>query len=540
MFPTENALALCAPDLQNAAPYHAFNADMPTQQQLDCTFQDLDYNGAAPYTYDTVDHGHADSMLVIPAGGSASNMVKAPLAMQQEYAFEPFVHTPPPDAMTFGDPHHHRHHLHHHHHAAAIDIKGDLDELCPVCGDVVSGYHYGLLTCESCKGFFKRTVQNKKVYSCAIEKKCVIDKQQRKRCPYCRFQKCIEVGMKLEAVRPDRMRGGRNKFGPMYKRDRARKMQVKRRMLAAKMGGMCQYDGTLTLTATRRRPPPPWRQDIKRTYHSCSSSHVRGGHRAQDTADAGLERLAALCRVLDNSLFSLVEWARRSHFFKDLKVCCTMRQIALEAHARSFKKRLLSWDYFPRVQTALRTPPLIIELRENAADDKLWRDSLFSIIYSQTYAADTGADAGSTFELMCRVLDNSLFSLVEWARRSHFFKDLKVDDQMKLLHVSWSEMLMLDHIYQHSANGLPDETRLPNGQKFSLANMCLFGFTNMADRLEELFRKLRQLKFDRNDYICLKFLILMNPDVPGLLNPKVVESAQEKVNCALLEYCETF
>lgn len=27
----------------------------------------------------------------------------------------------------------------------------DVDELCPVCGDNVSGYHYGLLTCESCK-----------------------------------------------------------------------------------------------------------------------------------------------------------------------------------------------------------------------------------------------------------------------------------------------------------------------------------------------------------------------------------------------------
>jgi hypothetical protein len=37
------------------------------------------------------------------------------------------------------------------------------DSCCPVCGDKVSGYHYGLLTCESCKGFFKRTVQNKKV-----------------------------------------------------------------------------------------------------------------------------------------------------------------------------------------------------------------------------------------------------------------------------------------------------------------------------------------------------------------------------------------
>lgn len=80
----------------------------------------------------------------------------------------------------------------------AIDFKHLFEELCPVCGDKVSGYHYGLLTCESCKGFFKRTVQNKKVYTCVAERSCHIDKTQRKRCPYCRFQKCLEVGMKLE------------------------------------------------------------------------------------------------------------------------------------------------------------------------------------------------------------------------------------------------------------------------------------------------------------------------------------------------------
>lgn len=76
--------------------------------------------------------------------------------------------------------------------------EGIVEELCPVCGDKVSGYHYGLLTCESCKGFFKRTVQNKKVYTCVAERSCHIDKTQRKRCPFCRFQKCLEVGMKLE------------------------------------------------------------------------------------------------------------------------------------------------------------------------------------------------------------------------------------------------------------------------------------------------------------------------------------------------------
>lgn len=78
------------------------------------------------------------------------------------------------------------------------DTKEGIEELCPVCGDKVSGYHYGLLTCESCKGFFKRTVQNKKVYTCVADRSCQIDKTQRKRCPYCRFQKCLEVDMKLE------------------------------------------------------------------------------------------------------------------------------------------------------------------------------------------------------------------------------------------------------------------------------------------------------------------------------------------------------
>nr|CAH8842172.1 unnamed protein product [Trichobilharzia regenti] len=88
-----------------------------------------------------------------------------------------------------------------------------LCENCPICGDKVSGYHYGLPTCESCKGFFKRTVQNKKEYHCNEKGRCVVDRQHRKRCAYCRFQKCLNVGMKVEAVREDRMRGGRSRRG---------------------------------------------------------------------------------------------------------------------------------------------------------------------------------------------------------------------------------------------------------------------------------------------------------------------------------------
>lgn len=89
---------------------------------------------------------------------------------------------------------------------------GNAKHLCAICGDRASGKHYGVYSCEGCKGFFKRTVRKDLTYACREERHCIIDKRQRNRCQYCRYQKCLACGMKREAVQEERHKGHKN-FG---------------------------------------------------------------------------------------------------------------------------------------------------------------------------------------------------------------------------------------------------------------------------------------------------------------------------------------
>ncbi|XP_062547708.1 probable nuclear hormone receptor HR38 isoform X2 [Armigeres subalbatus] len=85
-------------------------------------------------------------------------------------------------------------------------------QLCAVCGDTAACQHYGVRTCEGCKGFFKRTVQKGSKYVCLADKACPVDKRRRNRCQFCRFQKCLVVGMVKEVVRTDSLKGRRGRL----------------------------------------------------------------------------------------------------------------------------------------------------------------------------------------------------------------------------------------------------------------------------------------------------------------------------------------
>ncbi|XP_034475529.1 nuclear hormone receptor FTZ-F1-like, partial [Drosophila innubila] len=472
----------------------------------------------------------------------------------------------------------------------AIDFKHLFEELCPVCGDKVSGYHYGLLTCESCKGFFKRTVQNKKVYTCIAERTCHIDKTQRKRCPYCRYQKCLDVGMKLEAVRADRMRGGRNKFGPMYKRDRARKLQVMRQRQLALQAlrssmGSGEKQTTLLPGCQQSYSNMNLKQEIQIPQISSltqspdsSPSHIAVALGQVNASGSGV---IATPMNVGNAIGSYVNGSsllgngngnnsnntnssggsegggggaggnKKNNNDDNLQrndnnsngnsnSSSSSHETGTESLQNTAKSKLCFDSETQSSSTAdvfidpLRVLPKIREFVQSI-DDHEWQTQLFALLQKQTY----NQVEVDLFELMCKVLDQNLFSEVDWARNTVFFKDLKVDDQMKLLQHSWSDILVLDHLHHRIHNGLPDMTPLNNGQIFNVLNLGLLGVPQLADYFNELQNKLQDLKFDMGDYVCMKFLILLNPDVRGIVNKNTILEGHESVQTALLDYTLT-
>lgn len=69
---------------------------------------------------------------------------------------------------------------------------------CSVCGGLASGLHYGVNSCEACKGFFRRFIIRNEEYKCSKDGNCKVVNKNRENCSGCRLKKCLELGMSKE------------------------------------------------------------------------------------------------------------------------------------------------------------------------------------------------------------------------------------------------------------------------------------------------------------------------------------------------------
>uniref|UniRef100_UPI0037E73C9D nuclear receptor subfamily 5, group A, member 5 n=1 Tax=Semicossyphus pulcher TaxID=241346 RepID=UPI0037E73C9D len=443
--------------------------------------------------------------------------------------------------------------------------RAESEEGCPVCGDKVSGYHYGLLTCESCKGFFKRSVQNNKHYTCAEQQSCPMNLWQRKRCPFCRLQKCLAVGMKREAVRADRMRGGRNKFGPLYRRDRQIKQQG-----VCHQANAAPYRIKMETTQTHR-PSAPNDLHLMSSHTSdhlpsdaFHQSHMYPSGMGQSGTPTPLDCSVNADRVLTPPSLPYPGLYHRSFpgQFQDkreLPFSYSPASASCLVHpANSFTPRSTpasspcstSSSSTPLSQAANQTqhhpasaphtPSFLSQLLEGDQDEsQLCAKVLASL---QKEQANRGKhDCLNTFSIMCKMADQTLFGLVEWARNSALFKEIKVEDQMVLLQSCWSELLVLDHLCRQVTYGKEGCIYLVTGQQIEVSTiMSQAGATLRAlvSRTQDLVSKLKAIQLDRHEFVCLKYLVLFNPDVKSVQSRRQVEQTQERVNRALMEHTQ--
>ncbi|XP_055449095.1 steroid hormone receptor ERR2 isoform X2 [Psammomys obesus] len=187
--------------------------------------------------------------------------------------------------------------------------------LCLVCGDIASGYHYGVASCEACKAFFKRTIQGNIEYSCPATNECEITKRRRKSCQACRFMKCLKVGMLKEGVRLDRVRGGRQKYKRRLDSENSPYLSLQISPPAKKP---CAYQAgptapliapCLVFTVTRIV-----------SYLLVAEPEKLYATPPADIPEGDIKALTTLCDLADRELVVIIGWAKHIPGFSNLSL----------------------------------------------------------------------------------------------------------------------------------------------------------------------------------------------------------------------------
>uniref|UniRef100_A0A1B0DH33 Nuclear hormone receptor FTZ-F1 beta n=1 Tax=Phlebotomus papatasi TaxID=29031 RepID=A0A1B0DH33_PHLPP len=188
--------------------------------------------------------------------------------------------------------------------SAGISRQQLINSPCPICGDKISGFHYGIFSCESCKGFFKRTVQNRKNYVCVRGSACPVTIATRKKCPACRFEKCLQRGMKLEVESCE--------SGPMSG-SKPRIPSLLQEIMDVEY--LWQYNESELL---RLNQPAAVTGSVPNGTQATNPLLASAGLSQSDNSNPDL--IANLCNIADHRLYKIVKWCKSLPLFKNISI----------------------------------------------------------------------------------------------------------------------------------------------------------------------------------------------------------------------------
>ncbi|XP_022105764.1 photoreceptor-specific nuclear receptor-like isoform X2 [Acanthaster planci] len=344
------------------------------------------------------------------------------------------------------------------------------DILCQVCGDRSSGKHYGVFSCDGCRGFFKRSVRRNMAYVCKENGSCVVDLTRRNQCQACRFKKCVEVNMNRNAVQHER--------APrcyQYNHHSPDKCEPSR----------SSKEDYIPLTP----PTGIFNHDARLSGFAPVASDYPTNLSPPILAD-----------VLAHPFLHSLLLADRAFDLRQM-TSINMQNNGARAHHRETE--------------SLASAPSNHSL-DNATDCKLHLNSTNNMVEN-------------IYECAARLL----FMTVKWARAIPAFLALPFRDQAILLEEAWSDLFVLSACQWSmpiEIEAMLSSDCLLNSVDVNHGEMAL---KSTKRQLQDVVRRLRTLQTDTLEFACLKALVLFRPESRGLRELQKVETIQDEAQLVL-------
>ncbi|CAH1129456.1 unnamed protein product [Ceutorhynchus assimilis] len=364
-----------------------------------------------------------------------------------------------------------------------------VETLCKVCGDKASGKHYGVSSCDGCRGFFKRSIRRNLEYSCKENGRCVVDVTRRNQCQACRFKKCLQVNMKRDAVQHER--------APRTTHSTLQHYPV----------GLSPRFRTLQPTSMfplHFATSPLLEHSISPPMMAGQNSYLPQGLLYPSSMLAGQFLKPGL--LMGSSML-----------YPEKTLPYLKTEISgggLKDDEVTSSEEISSQDTIKDVEISNSRLELPIEAKSSA--------------HMPLDVPCLSLFAENIYESAAKLL----FLAIKWAKTIPSFLQLSHRDQAILLEESWSELFILTAAQW----ALPiDEVVLLNNAVAPTTRHPIL--EDEARKLREVISRLNMLRVDHTEHACLKALVLFKAECRGLCEPTHVELLQDQTHVMLHEYC---
>ncbi|KAG5681533.1 hypothetical protein PVAND_010957 [Polypedilum vanderplanki] len=343
-------------------------------------------------------------------------------------------------------------------------VPRQQEELCLVCGDRASGYHYNALTCEGCKGFFRRSVTKNAVYCCKFGHECEMDMYMRRKCQECRLKKCLAVGMRPECVVPE------NQCAIKRKEKKAQKEKDKDKGVGGGGGGASLSNSSASLTNQNN--------NIMKTTEVLYKEEILPQLMKCESPPHTMHQLLPEKLLIEN----------RSKGLPQL----TSNQLAV------IYKLIWYQDGY-----------------EQPSEEDLKRIS--------NDLADEEDNNDAHFRYITEITILTVQLIVEFAKGLPAFTKIPQEDQITLLKACSSEVMMLRMARRYDSHS--DSILFANNTTYTKQTYQLAGMEDTIDDLLHFCRQMYALSIDNVEYALLTAIVIFS-DRPGLEKAEMVEFIQ--------------